>query len=155
MRFFLPMGEAGAKGPEVANVAHLSHKAYISEVGYAHLDPLIPRNAIVQFNAIDPWTFWKNVDLVNVHHQVAMAEGDLWCGAELGGDPTGCPQMVEKINGLYSGATAGQARSICRSYDIQYLVANIYDPVWSDKESWVWKLTPVVADPEFRALDCR
>jgi hypothetical protein len=155
LRFFLPLGESGAKDPKVANVAHLSHKAYISEVGYAHLNPLIPRDAIVQFNAIDPWAFWKNVDLVNVHHQVAMAGGALWCGSELGGDPAGCPQMVDEINNLYTGATADQARSTCRSFAIQYLVANVYDPVWKDKQSWVWNLTPVVADPEFRAVDCR
>jgi hypothetical protein len=155
LRFFLPLGESGAKDPKVANVAHLSHKAYISEVGYAHLNPLIPRDAIVQFNAIDPWAFWKNVDLVNVNHQVAMAGGALWCGSELGGDPAGCPQMIDEINELYTGATADQARSTCRSFAIQYLVANVYDPVWKDKQSWVWNLTPVVADPEFRAVDCR
>jgi hypothetical protein len=154
LRFLLPIGEAGAKGPDQANVAQLSHKAYFSRLGYAHLDSSIPHNAIVQFNAADPWTYWKNVDLVNIHHQVAIAEGSLWCGAELGGDPTGCPQMASAINALYSDATADEARSTCRLYGIEYLIANVYDPVWNNKESWVWKLNAVVADPEFRALDC-
>jgi len=160
MRLLLPISEAQAKAArgraaaDLSHIAELSHKAFFSYSGYEHLDAAIPTDAVVQFNAGDPWIFWKNVDLVNVNHQVAIAANALWCGSELGGDPSGCPAMSSAIGALFEGATADQARSTCRAYGIQYLVANIYDPAWQDKRSWVWNLSPVVADPEFRALSC-
>jgi hypothetical protein len=62
--------------------------------------------------------------------------------------------MATEIDSIYrSRATDQQAQSTC--HHIQYLVANVYDPVWNDKQSWVWNLNPVIADPEFRVLDCR
>ena len=63
--------------------------------------------------------------------------------------------MAKDIDALYNGVNPQQARAICRQYGIQYLVANIYDPAWQNKQTWVWSLAPVVAQPEFRALDCR
>jgi hypothetical protein len=73
----------------------------------------------------------------------------------LGGDPTGCLAMASAIDALYNGADADQARATCRQYGIQYLVARSHDPAWNNRQSWVWTLTPVVSDDEFRALDCR
>ena len=137
------------------DVATLSHKAYISALGYAKLDSAIPRDAVVQFDPASPNTFWTNVDLANINRQAAIVSDTLWCGSELGGDPSGCPAMLAAIPPLFLHATAGSARTVCRAYHIDYLVADIYDPVWNDKSSWVWALHPVVSDPEFRALDCR
>jgi len=155
LRFILPLSEINARQAKNPEVAALPHKAYISYLGYAHLDAVIPRGAIVQFNPSESWVFWKNLDLININHQAAIAAGQLWCGSELGGDPTGCPAMVAAINPLFMNATAEQARLACRQFDIQYLVANIYDQAWNDKGGWVWTLKPVVSDSEFRALDCR
>jgi RsiW-degrading membrane proteinase PrsW (M82 family) len=62
--------------------------------------------------------------------------------------------MAAAIDDLFHSATADQARATCSTYHIAYLVARVYDPVWQNKQSWVWTLTPVVSNPEFRALDC-
>jgi hypothetical protein len=133
----------------------LSHKAYISAIGYSHLNASIAADAIVQFNPTAPSMYWLNTDLANVDHQIALASDQPWCGSELGGDPSGCPAMAKDIVAVYKGVTAQQARAICRQYGIQYLVANIYDPAWQDRQSWVWTLNTAISDPEFRALDCR
>jgi hypothetical protein len=77
------------------------------------------------------------------------------CGSELGGDASGCKAMAADIDALFRGAPAEQARSTCRKYAIQYLVVRNFDPAWDDKGGWVWTLNPVVADEDFRALDCR
>jgi hypothetical protein len=155
LRFILPLSEIHAGEAMNPEVAHLSHKAFISYIGYAHLDHAVPHDAVVQFNASSTWPFWRNIDLINVDHQVAIAGAELWCGSELGGDPSGCPAMIADINPLFISGTAEKARTTCRMYGIQYLVANIYDTAWNDRTSWVWTLTPVVSDEEFRALDCR
>ncbi len=138
------------KDPVAANI---SHNAYISAIGYAQLDATIPREAIVQPNPASPNAFWSLVDDVNIDRQRAIASDQPWCGAELGGDPSGCKPMAAAIAPLFNGATAEQARATCQTYKIGYLVSRIYDPAWQNKQSWVWTLNPVVSDPEFRALN--
>ena len=155
LRFTLPVSEISASVTQTPEVANLSHKAYISYLGYSQLESAIPRDAVVQFDPTSSWMFWRNVDLINVDHQVAIAGGQLWCGSELGGDPDGCPAMIAAINPIFQGGTRGeQARIVCRRYGINYLISNVYDPVWRDKSSWVWTLPAVIQDPEFRALNC-
>jgi hypothetical protein len=139
------------KDPVAANLAH---NAYISAIGYAKLDASIPSDAVVQPNAASTNGFWSDVDLVGIDHQMAIAGDKPWCGAELGGDPSGCLAMAAAIDSVFIGASADQARAACRNYKIGYLVSRIYDPAWQSKQSWVWTLKPVVSDPEFRALDC-
>lgn len=133
----------------------LSHKAYISTLGYAHLTAAIPSDSVVQFNPSFNETFWKNTDLINVNRQIAIGSDLGSCGSELGGDPSFCPSMISSIAPLFRAGSADQARAVCRAYGIHDLIANVYDPVWKDGNSWVWTLKPVVADREFRALDCR
>lgn len=157
LRFTIPIANAVTRMRPVNDsvAANLPHNTYISAIGYAELDGLIPRDAIVQYNPYSPNVFWLPVDFVGIDHQTAISSDKPWCGAELGGDPSGCPEMAEVIDGLYSSATADQARATCHQFGIRYLVAKIYDHVWQDKQSWVWTLSPVVSDEEFRALDCR
>ena len=155
-RFTIPIALAvthmrPVKDPVAAN---LPHYTYISAIGYAHLDTSIPHDAVVQPNPASTNTFWSDVDLLGIDHQMAIAGDKPWCGAELGGDPSGCLTMASAIDSLFQGATAEQARATCQTYKIGYLVSRTYDPVWQDKRSWVWTLKPVVSYPEFRALDC-
>ena len=156
-RFTIPIAHAvtmarGATDPIAAN---LSHNAYVSFLGYRGLNAAIPRGSIVQPNPASPNAFWQLVDQVNIDRQMAIASDQPWCGSELGGDPSGCRRMASAIDSLYAGATAQQARETCRAYNIDYLVARIYDGAWQDKQGWVWTLDPVVSDPEFRALECQ
>ena len=132
----------------------LFHKAWISNLGYARLNTAIARDAVVQFNPSGTETFWKNIDLININRQTAITGDQLWCGSELGGDPSACPAMISAIDPLFHQATAAAAIGVCNAYGIHYLVANVYDPAWRDPNGWVWTLHPVVADPEFRVLDC-
>lgn len=136
-------------------VGNFSHESYILHFGYARLNSAIPKSSIVQFNPSLQNEYWGLMNLVAIDRQVAIVGAKPWCGAELGGDPRGCLVMGPPIDGLFKDASAELAKSTCRQFGIEYLVATIYDPVWNDKQSWVWTLTPVVQDSEFRALDCR
>jgi hypothetical protein len=155
-RFTIPIALAvthmrPVKDPVAANI---SHNAYISSLGYEQLDAAISRDAIVQPNPSSPNAFWSLIDDVNIDRQRAIASDQPWCGAELGGDPSGCKPMAAAIDSLFNGATADQARATCQTYKTDYLVSRVYDPAWQNKQSWVWTLNPVVSDPEFRVLDC-
>jgi hypothetical protein len=154
LRFLIPVAEMAATAATNPHVAGLAHKAYISHLGYAELNRRIAPDAIVQFNPVDDWMFWRNIDLASINHQTAISADKIWCGSELGGDPSGCPAMLSDIIPLFNQARGPQAHSVCRTWRINYLVATIYDPVWQDPNSWVWTLNPIVADPEFRALNC-
>jgi hypothetical protein len=131
------------------------HNAYISNFGYAQLDQSVSRDAIVQFDPRSSNLLVSAVDYLGIDHQVAIGGDQQGCGSELGGDPSGCPVMAAAIDSLFNGATAEQARATCGQFGIQFLVARVYDPAWNDKNGWVWTLSPVVSDEEFRALDCR
>ena len=63
--------------------------------------------------------------------------------------------MSAAIVPLFHHATAAEARSVCSTYRINYLVANLYDPVWQDRNSWAWTLPEVLINREFRALECK
>jgi hypothetical protein len=152
LRFVLLLDEA-IHDPQAAG---LSHFAYVSSVGYAHLDAAIPHDAVVQFNPVaHELPFWNVLDWAGVNHQIAIVEDQSGCGSEFGGDPSGCKAMAADIDALFLAASAEQARAVCGRYGIQYIVARPNDQAWKDKSSWVWSLNPVVADEEFRALDCR
>lgn len=155
LRFAIPLSEAHLCAIHDPDAGKQPHNAYISSIGYARLEGSIPRDAIVQFNPASPPFYWRTADLFGIDHQTAIAGDKPFCGAELGGDPSGCPAMAAAIDSLFNGASAEQARATCRQYGIQYLVARIYDPVWKDANGWVWTLKPVVSDEEFRALDCQ
>lgn len=155
LRFDYPLLEWGYRARRDPRAGIVSHNAYISYIGYAELDRVAPANAIVQFNPDDGWSVWKSFDFVNVNHQIAISSNGLWCGATLGGDPSGCPGMLAAIDPLFKKGSADQARSACRQYNINYLIAKIYDPPWHDPQSWVWTLPAAVSNPEFRVVQCR
>ncbi len=133
----------------------LSRVPYISITGYTQLNRRIPRSAVVQFNPMEPNMLLGAMDQMYVNRQIAIAGDKSGCGATLGGDPRGCPIMAAAIDALYRGADGAQARRVCRSLGIQVLIARLYDPVWKDGGSWVWTLPPIVAQKDFRALNCR
>jgi hypothetical protein len=156
-RFTIPIAFSVARS-RAANdfiASNLSHNAYISAAGYNQLNAGIQQAAIVQANPAGDNPFWAAVDELNIDRQTAIDTDRPWCRAELGGDPSGCLPMAAAIDSLYSGSSADQARTTCRAYHIDYLISRIYDRAWQNQQSWVWTLTPAVANPEFRALDCR
>ena len=58
-RFHVPLVAKMKVDPEAST---LSHNAYISNIGYAQLDRIIPRDAVVQFNpVVRPVPFWASV----------------------------------------------------------------------------------------------
>ncbi len=155
-RFLIPIGEMNAKPSAASEARTLSQKAYISAVGYAELDAAIPREAVVQYNPSGLGTDRMSMiaNMLGIDHQMVIASDTGGCGAEIGGDLSACPKLAAAVDSLYDGASSESARKTCHELGIQYLVVRVYDPIWMDKKSWVWNLRPVVADEDFRGLDC-
>lgn len=155
LRFIVIAGDRKASEGPGGIAQSFAHNAYISEVGYAALNRVIPRDAIVQFDPIARNNYWLAADLMGSKHQTAIVTDHPFCGAELGGNPAGCKPMAAAMDVLYHGTTATQARATCAEFGIDYLVARVSDPVWKDGTGWVWILPAVVAQKEFRAVKCR
>jgi hypothetical protein len=155
-RFLIPLGDMASVASGDPYARNLSQKAYISSVGYAALNEVIPQNAVVQFNpeGTSQDRISAIANMLGINHQTEIAADQGGCGSEIGGDPTGCTILSAAIDNLYNGASAEQARATCRQLGIQYLVIRVYDPAWKDKNGWVWRLKPVVAYLDFRALEC-
>jgi hypothetical protein len=153
LRFDIPLAEVHLRTVHDPRAGELPHTLYISDRGYAELDRAIAGDAIVQANPAVA-DYERSADLLGIDHQMAILHDHPFCGAELGGDASGCPAMAAAIDELFNGASAEQARAVCHQYGIQYLVARVYDPAWKDASGWVWMLRPVVNDGDFRAMDC-
>jgi len=155
LRFGLPQLQKHLRALHNPTAEQISRMPYISIEGYTQLNRRIPLAAVVQFNPREPNMLMAAMDQMYVNRQVAIAGDKDGCGSTLGGDPRGCPIMAAAIDPLFLGADAAQARTVCHEFGIQVLIARVYDPVWSNRASWVWTLPPLVDQKNFRALDCR
>jgi len=154
LRFIVIAGDRHASEGADGLEHSFAHNAYLSELGYAALNRAVPRDAIVQFDPIVRNNYWLAADLMGAKHQAAIVTDQPFCGAELGGDPSGCAAMAPAMDALYHGETAAEARAACAEFGIDYLVTRVSDAAWKDRQSWVWTLPAVVAQPEFRAVKC-
>jgi len=155
LRFGIRLVESEWVAQHRPDALRMSDTAAISLAGYDKLNRSIPGNAVVQFNPAETNNIVESIDQLGVEHQIAIVGDRGDCGSALGGDPAGCPLMSAALDTVFHGTGAGEARDVCRQFGIQYLVVTAYDPAWNDGSGWVWKLPAVVADPKFRALDCR
>jgi hypothetical protein len=155
LRFTVPLAVAVTKKPQDWAVHLIPHIAYVKDRGYAALEQATPRDAVVEFNPWHPNSYWMAADMLGADRQAAIANDQPWCGAEIGGDPSGCAPMAKALDAVFEGNSAEEARAVCREFGIQYLVATAYDPAWQRTDGWVWKLPTVVGQPEFRGMDCR
>jgi hypothetical protein len=149
------IAEIEREGGNAPDAYRMSDAAAIAASGYEQLNRFIARDAIVQFNPSEENPVIRSIIQLNVRHQTAIAGDKEGCGSALGGDPKGCPIMAAVLDPVFHGSGAEQARTACREFGIQYLIADVYDPAWNDRSGWVWTLPAVVVEPEFRALDCR
>ncbi|HEU5457246.1 MAG TPA: hypothetical protein VFU68_01380, partial [Terracidiphilus sp.] len=155
LRFIVIAGDSNASRGAGGLEKSFAHNSYISDLGYAQLNRVIPSDAIVQFDPIVRDNYWLSADLIGSRHQAVIVSDQPFCGAELGGDPAGCRAMAAAIDALYHGASAEQVRAACAELGIDYLVARASDAAWKDRAGWVWTLPVVVARTEFRAVQCR
>jgi hypothetical protein len=154
-RFALPMNEGVAARLQNPAPDRLSRTVYASVIGYGQLNRRISKDVVVQYNPALPNEFFRVINLAWINHQSVVESDKEGCGSTLGGDARGCPIIAAALDALFNGSSAEQALVVCHEFGIQYLVATIYDPAWTNRSSWVWRLRPVVANQDFRALDCR
>jgi hypothetical protein len=149
LRLYLPVEDHLGR----PTVAGLSQQAMALRRGFDQMDRLIPPNAVVQFDTAQPSDYFRFAQIMQSHHQIAAALPD--CPAVFGGDASACAGVEDGVTRLFSpSTTAAQARALCSSLGINYLIATDRDPVWPHPQNWVWTLPATLESNELRVLDC-
>jgi hypothetical protein len=133
--------------------------------------PSAPDTEAVQFNPVGamlPAEVYFNT------HQVAA--WDTGCGTSYGGDYKACAPIYSGLlflfgntqAGVASGragndrqdaaaarvATAADFAAACRTLHLRAIIAESTDSIWRQPTSWVWTVTPIVANSTVRILPC-
>jgi len=131
----------------------LGVRTYALRQVYEGLKKKLPEQAIVQHNpnAVPGDMFYG----LYADRQAAAETSQ--CGVVFGGDPALCPSVVSPLDDLFEKPGAvdpSRVDAICRDLSIDALVAKDTDKVWADKNSWVWKKQPILANSYARAFLC-
>jgi hypothetical protein len=130
----------------------LGGRTYALRSVYDQLSITLPHKAIVQYNPYAPAYL---PHLLYSGHDVAI--GLPLCGAVLGGDVSGCNGRTESVAPLFEKPSLAEDASlddVCRQYRIDVMLVDDVDPVWRQRDSWVWTRTPFLANDHVRAFKC-
>jgi hypothetical protein len=132
---------------------NLGRRTYAVRELYDQLRNELPQRAIVQHNPkASPGDLFYGL----YADRQAAAETSS-CGAVLGGDPAPCPNMIGILNDVFEKPGAVEANrvdGICRDLSIDALVVKDTDKVWADRNSWVWRKKPHLANDYARVFLC-
>lgn len=132
----------------------LGRQTYAMRSAYEELNRMLPANAVVQ---ADPKGGIGNVpaELYSGRQMVADVGG---CGTVFGGSAQYCEDVIlPQLKPLFDDRRAmslGDAEKVCREFSITALLFEDTDPVWKDKSSWIWQVTPMIGNDYVRVIGC-
>jgi hypothetical protein len=132
---------------------NLGKRNYALRQVYEKLKKVLPGDAVVQHN---PNTDPGDLPYGLYADRQAAAE-TAQCGVVFGGDTKLCNGIVSQLNELFQplGAIpANEVDSACRRLSIDALIVKDTDKVWADKDGWVWKKEPYIANDYARVFLC-
>ena len=131
----------------------LGERTYALRQLYERAKQRLPEFAVMQHNPdTDPGDLFYGL---YADRQLA-AEG-LGCGIVFGGNAASCAHIIGPIADLFKKTGVvdpAQVEIACNSLSIDALIVKDTDPVWLDKNSWVWKKQPFFANEHGRAFAC-
>lgn len=152
LRFFPVLADQGitAKFPWMAGDPDLGKRNYAGREAFEWTTRATPADAVIQFN---PKVVFQDMPAF-LYSARRFAAANQNCMSAFGGDPALCPDMIAKLNLLYSSSPAPLA-SVCGNLPIDILVAKDTDPAWGDRQGWVWNTQPVYANAYYRVFRCK
>ncbi len=148
LRLVGPLADHGIAPLNYSPDRQLGRRAYALRSAYRNLNRVIPRWAIVQNNPQ-----WKYSDFfygLYAHRQTAAYDPD--CGAEFGGSQSEChiafPQLASAFS--ESSDTTGDIARLFRTFNIRAVIVKDLDGAWKDRETWVWRTSPALANDYVR-----
>ncbi|HYM06643.1 MAG TPA: hypothetical protein VEU11_08800 [Terriglobales bacterium] len=120
---------------------------------YEDLKRRLPEKAVVQQNpnAVPGDVFYG----LYADRQAGVETPE--CGVVFGGDPDLCRKVIASVDDLFEKPEAidqNRVDPLCRLLSIDAVVVKDSDKAWSDKNSWVWKKQPILANNNARVFLC-
>jgi hypothetical protein len=161
LRAWLPL-----EAPIVQNgFSQLPEDEFQIREGFAALDRVAAKDAVVNFRPIDPTPdrkdevmtpseFYQRMMVMDTGRQILNAEKD--CATHFGGDEAACQEIQKATAQLYavSAPSAEWAREYCSRFGVQYLTISHRDPDWGSDTGWPVTLPAIAKEPGFRVLRC-
>jgi hypothetical protein len=129
----------------------LGSRTYALRASYEALRNKLPASAIVQHNPVAtpndlPYGLYADRPVV------ADTPG---CEAVFGGDQSLCGPIFSTLSAIFGGTdTAADLDRACTDLSISAVLVKDTDPVWKERESWVWSRRPVFANRFTRVVAC-
>lgn len=150
-RTYFMLADAGVTAPFYSPDRELGKRAFAMRSLYEQLQPLIPREAVLQTN---PGRAGYDIFAgLYAHRQMAAAATE--CGATFGGDPNLCVSRLPDLEEIFKSPGMNDwevIQAIFRVSHIDAAIAQDTDPVWRDRSSWIWTHTPIAANDYGRAF---
>ena len=131
----------------------LGRRTYAVREAYEKLKQVLPGDAVVQHN---PNTNPGDLPY-GLYADRQTAADTAGCGVVFGGDTKLCNSLIPQLNRLFlqpGGVQANEVDSVCRQLSIDALVVKDTDRVWRDRDGWVWKKAPYIANDYARVFLC-
>ncbi len=61
---------------------------------------------------------------------------------------------MARVDRLYAGSAENALEQACGSLPLDLVEVKHTDPVWADRESWVWRRSPVFSNRHVRMFEC-
>ena len=149
--------------PDSFRLSRYYNDIYEAETAAAHL---LPRDAVIQNNPISRYGL-----VFHLYQQRRQAAGDISCEGSFGGDPAVCQSYMPGILNLFGvhprplpheaaqpidpqGSTLAAFQSLCAHDGLAAALASRADPVWFDRQSWVWQGNLLFANTNVRLIGC-
>jgi len=154
LRGYPPMVDTGKmpRSESFLGTEGFGGRTYWMRQGFERLNALTSSDAVVQYNPVGNDRYEANLYSTR---QAAMGMQD--CGSAFGGDPKRCAQALPFIASLFNvpdTVREWNLDGVCDQFHMNLLVAADSDPVWQDRDGWVWTRPALFANPSFRAIPC-
>ncbi len=155
LRWYAPLVDAGGFQQTegfLGKPQNVGRRTYLLRDGLAQLDKVTTPAFVLQYSVFSMNYFFLQLYATR---QVAAAGED--CGTTFGGDFEKCQQARPYLRAAFQSPEHirnWDMDRFCDAYHVNVLVATDADPVWRDRDSWVWSRKAVVANDSLRAIPC-
>ena len=151
-RFYPVLADRGVVPPLdwMAPDRQFGKRTYAARSAYEWAQTATPDSAAIQFNP--KVVFQETTALAYADRRAVTA--DATCNTSFGGEAKDCRPIVSRLNGLYALSSSG-TQAVCENLPADLIIAKDTDPVWRDRDSWVWREQPVYQSAYIRMFACR